>query len=277
MSKKRSTARTKRAKSKRSLTVKKSTAAAVAIATNAGSPIKARLAAMGNVTQEICADDDKLQAMLNVLRDTHEPSRVRLAALQALAAASFSVVQFEACRADYLATLRAVVADPDAELRQRVLGLLAREKDGFAQQRLIEGLEDPAKALVSAAKALQLLSYDVHADAYPLARRIVNNPPNPEAKREALRLLAADASSRPVFEQMLRDKKETAERHAREILLDASEPEALRATSRTALTQFGDAASVAGDDVLMKRVGALKEESSRLKQGAKRFLAKFER
>ena len=42
--------------------------------------------------------------MLKVLRDGNEPVKVRLAALQALQAASFSVLAFEGCRGDYIAT-----------------------------------------------------------------------------------------------------------------------------------------------------------------------------
>ena len=201
--------------------------------------------------------------MLNVLRNEDEPVKVRLAALQALQAASFSVVAFESCRGDYIATLREVAEDPDPELRQRVLGMLAREKDGFAQKKLLEGLQNPDKALVPPEKALQLLSYDVHAEAYPLARAIVSKPPNATAKREALRLLAADATSAPMFEKILRDKDESREirqisasalhalkpqklqAHAREIVLDKSEYDDIKATSLTALTQFGDDEAVA--------------------------------
>jgi hypothetical protein len=172
--------------------------------------------------------------------------------------------------------------------------LLAREKDGFAQERLLEGLEDPAKALLPPEKALQLLTYDVHAAAYPVARQIANHPPNPTAKREALRLLAADAASKPMFEQILRDKNERVDirqvsasalqaiapkalqTHAREILLDTSEPRELQATSLTALTQFGDAAEVGTDEKLLKRVAALKgAKAPKVKQGAQRFLAKY--
>ena len=118
---------------------------------------------MAEVPLAVCESDKNLQAMLNVLRNKDEPVEVRLAALQSLQAASFSVVAFESCRGDYIATLRAVAEDPDPELRQRVLGLLAREKDGFAQKKLLEGLKNPDKALVPPEKALQLLSYDVHA------------------------------------------------------------------------------------------------------------------
>ena len=263
-------------------------------ATSGRGSVKARVAAMANVTQAICGNDKDLQAMLKVLRDPNEPTAVRLAALQALQAAAFAVIEFESCRGDYIATLRAVATDPDPELRQRVLGLLARENDGFAQQKLLAGLHDPTKALVPPEKALQLLSYDVHAEAYPIARMIASKPPSDAAKQEALRLLAADASSQPLFEQILRDKNETREirqlvasalqsiapkafqTHARAMLLDPKEYDDIQATSLTALTQFGDAAKVAKDDKLMERVGALKKaESSKLKQGARTFLTKY--
>lgn len=279
---------------KRARPMKMSTRAAVAIATSARKPVKERVAAMANVTQGICENDKNLQALLKVLRDTNQPIAVRLAALQALQAASFAVVQFESCRGDYLATLRAVATDADPELRQRVLGLLAREKDGFAQQRLLEGLQQPEKALVPPEKALQLLGYDLHAEAYPIARALVNNPPSEAVKREALRLLAADASSKPLFERILRDKDETKEIRqlsasvlqtiapkalqtlARKIVLDPKDYDDIQATSLTALTQFGGAGEVWQDEKLMKRAASLKTvASSKLKQSARRFLTKY--
>jgi hypothetical protein len=258
--------------------------------------VKQRVAAIAESPLDVCDSDKKLQAMLNVLRDKNEKVPVRLAALQSLQAASFSVVAFESCRADYIATLREIAEDPDPELRQRVLGILAREKDGFAQLKLIEGLEDPSKALVAPEKALQLLSYDVHAEAYAVARDIIAQPPNEEARREALRLLAADATAAPVFEKLLRDKDEQAEirqlsasalqalkpdklqTHAREILLDASDYDEIKATSLTAMTQFGDAAAVANDVELRNTVDQMSAEASpKVKQTAKRFNVKYSR
>ena len=267
---------------------------ALAIATSARKTVKERVAAMSDATLAVCDDDQGLQAMLTVLRDRKEHIKVRLAALASLQAASFSVVAFESCRSDFIGTLRAVMDDPDAELRQRVLGLLMREKDGAAQKRLIAGLENPAKALLPPEKALQLLGYDPHADAYRLARKIVKDPPNETAKREALRLLGADSSARPVFEKILRDKNEAPEyrrisasalhaiapdvlqKHAREIVLDSSESDDLQATSLTAIAQFGDAATIGADDELMKRVGRMRRASStKVKQTAKRLLTKY--
>lgn len=276
---------------------KRSYRSAWAAARDPKQSVKNRVAALAGLSQAVCDDDAMLQGALKILRDTAEPIAVRLAVLQAMQAASFSARRFAACRPAYLAALRSVVADPDTELRQRALGLLAREHDSYAQQRLIEGLKKPAKALVPPEKALQLLSYDIHADAYPLAREIARKPPNPAAKREALRLLAADARSVPAFEKILRNKNEVPEirqlaasalhslapgklqARARAIVLDRSEDDEIKATSLTALTHFGDAEAVAKDVTLQKQVDRLKGTagSGELKRAARRFDSKYRR
>jgi hypothetical protein len=266
---------------------------AMAVATNARRTVAERVAAMAYTSSAVCNSDDDLQATLNVLRSKAEPIQVRLAALEALQAASFSVVAFESGRHDYLATLRQIVDDPDPELRQRVLGLLAREKDGSALRRLLEGLKEPKKALVPPEKALQLLGNDIHAEAYAMARAIFRKPPNDDAKREALRLLAADAKSVPLFEKVLRDKSELRELrqiaasalqalkadrlqvHARAILQDKSDYDDIKATSLTALAQFGGE-DVANDKALRQSITKLKNATSaKVKQGARQFLSKY--
>ena len=273
---------------------KRTPRAAFAVATNKKKSTAERAKAFAEAPLATIQSDDTLQASLNVLRDRDQPIKVRLAALQSLQAATFAVLEFEPHREDYLATLRELVDDPDDELRQRVLGILAREKDGYVQKRLLDGLQDASKALVPPEKALQLLSYDVHAEAYPVAREIVNAPPNPEAKREALRLLSADASSAPVFEKLLRDKGEDRDirqisaaalqavkpkrfqEQARELLLDDKEYDDIQATALTALAQFGDEKAVAKDEKLMNRVEKLeKGKSAKVKKTAKRFMTRY--
>jgi len=287
---------TKAAKRSKSQQKPRSAQAALSVATSARSTVKQRVAALAEAPLAVCQKDENLQAMLKLLRNKEEPVEVRLAALQSLQAATFSVVAFESCRGDYIATLREVAVDPDPELRQRVLGILAREKDGFAQKKLLEGLQNPEKALVPPEKALQLLSYDVHAEAYSAARAIVSKPPNDEAKREALQLLAADATAAPMFEKILRDKQESKENrqisasalqalkpeklqaHAREMLLDKSEYDDIQATSLTALSQFGDDEAMGKDKALLKSVDRLSgEASTKVKQSARRFLSKYGR
>jgi len=253
--------------------------------------------ALAQAPLAVCESDENLQKVLKVLRNQKEPVEVRLAAMQTLAAAAFSAIAFEPCRNDYIAALREVSDDPDPEIRQRALGLLMREKDGFAQQKLLDGLKNNERALVSPEKALQLLSYDVHAEAYAAARKIVSQPPSPDAKREALRLLAADARSAPLFEQVLRDKEELRENRqiaasalsaldpekfqqsARDILLDKSEFEDIQATSLTGITHFADQEEVAKDKPLMKSIARLssKAKSAKYKRSARQFMTKHGR
>lgn len=269
---------------------------AISLATSSGQDAASRISALAEMPIT-GASEANLRAVLAVVNNTSEPIAVRLAALQTLQTASFSSAAFPAFRGNYIAALRALTQDPDRELRQRVLGFLAREKDGFAQKKLLDGLRDPAKALVPPEKALQLLSYDVHAEAYPIARAIVSKPPNPTARREALRLLAADAKAAPMFEKLLRDKDEAREirqisaaalqatkpetlrKHAREIVLDPSEQDEIQATCLTALTQFGNTESVAGDTALMKRIERLRggKASNNVKRSARQFLTKYGR
>jgi hypothetical protein len=276
-----------------------SKAASRAMAKTAGSaaaPVRRRLAAIAQMPTAVCRDDGSLQALLEVLRDPGQPSTVRLGALQALQAASFAVVAFEGCKGDYVSALRAVATDPDPELRQRVLGILARDNDRYVQKKLLDGLQDPSKALVAPEKALQLLSYDVHAEAYPVARALVANPPNQTVKREALRLLSADAAAAPLFERILRDKKETPEIRrmsasalhalrpeklqaaARAIVLDDGESEDVVATGLAALTEFGSSKAIEADEPLNARIARMQDRGTgAVKKTAHRFAAKYEK
>jgi len=297
MSKKRVAAKKSKSGAKSKRPARRSARTLMSVATSAKRTVEDRLAALAEVPIVFHEDEAHVQGVLGVLGDQEEPVEVQFAALETLQAAAFGDASYATWRGDYITTLRKIVAeaDADAELRQRALGVLAREKDGFAQARLLEGLQSPEKAVVPPEKALQLLSYDVHAEAYSVARDIVSKPPNTAAKREALRLLAADASSAPLFERLLRDKGEETEIRqvsaaalhavrpkrlqnlAREILLDESESEELRNTSLTALTHFGGEA-VAADEELLQRVTTLRGQgSAKLKQGARRFIGKYSR
>jgi HEAT repeat protein len=291
---------TKRKAAKKSNPVKKASATAlgrraVSTAANPENTVKQRVAAAAGTSLAMIENDKDFQTMLQVLRNKEEPIEVRMAALQSLGAAAFSVIAFESCRPDYIATLREVATDPNETLRKRALGILMRNKDGFAQKKLLEGLKNPDKALVSPEKALQLLSYDVHAEAYAVARDIVKKPPNELARREAIRLLAADGKSAPLFEKLLRDKKELREirqiaasalqslkpealqQNARKILLDKSDYDDIKATSLTALEQFGDDAALGKDKALLKSVDRLSggKTQAKYKQSARRFLSKY--
>jgi hypothetical protein len=253
-----------------------------------------RRKAASSAPAHVAEDISDIRRLLKVLLDVNKPIEVRMAALQSLGAAAFSVPDFASVNADYIAALRNVSADTNEQLRRRALGILMRNKDGFAQKKLLGGLEDPAKALLPPEKALQLLGNDVHADAYAVARAIVKKPPNEDAKREALRLLAADPKSTSLFEKVLRDKQELREnrqlaasalnslnpgklqQQARRILEDKSDYADIKATCLTALEQFGDAAALSKDKSLMESVTQFKSSKTpaKYKQIARRFLGK---
>jgi hypothetical protein len=267
--------------------------AALSVATNAKKTTAERVSALAHAPEAVMKSDENLQKLCDVVKNTEEPPPVRLEAINALATAAFAVATFEPYRNDYIATLQAVADDPNQDIRESALGLRASEKNKFAQKKLLDGLKNPAKALVPPEKALQLLGYDVHTEAYAAARDIVNNPPNELAKQEALRLLAADPNSTKLFEKLLLDKDEKREvrqvaasalnslapqklqEHARDILLDDSEYEDIQATSLSAVQQFGNDEEVAKDKTLLKSVKSLSTgaKSARYKQSAKDFLA----
>jgi hypothetical protein len=275
---------------------KKSNRIRLSVAFSAKRPLRQRVAALAQAPLAVCESDNNLQSVLRVLRNTEEPTEVRLAAMDTLATAAFSVVAFEPCRNDYIAALREVSQDSDPKVRESALGLLVGEKDAYAQKKLVEGLKKPEKALVPPEKALQLLGSDVHAESYAVARDIVSKPPSEVARREALRLLSADAASAPLFEKLLRDKNERREirqisasalhainpkklqAHARELLLDDSDYDDIRATSLAAVQQFGDQEAVAKDTELLKHVDRMsKAAPSKYKKSARQFLDKYDR
>ena len=163
----------------------------------------------------------KIPQLLATLRDPAQPVAARIAALKAISAARFLSGPFAPYRVDFLNTLRQI-AQPgiDRELCESALAILAVEKDPDTQQRLRSGLQAPHDALVSAATALQLLSYDDHAGLADLARDIFHKAVDLGTKEAALRVLATDAKSQDLFATLLQDK---------------SQPRSLRALSLTGL------------------------------------------
>ena len=269
-----------------------------ATAVESKNSLKTRIAALTSLGWNIVESRDKMRAVLAVVRDVQQPRDLRLAALAVVQSATFAPSRFAPFRPDYLSTLRMVARGADAEMRQRALGFLAREHDAHTQEALIAGLENPEQALVAPEKALQLLSYDVHAEAYRVARAIVRNPPNADARREALRLLAADAVSAPTFEKLLKDKMESFDIRqlaasalnqlaphrlqacARDITLDDAEPADIKSVSLTALSNFGDATAIGKDDALhayTDNLGQARGGSAGLKRAAKNFAAQHKR
>jgi hypothetical protein len=251
-----------------------------------------RASALHAIDIEVGKRPDLIDMVIGLLRDSRGPEVLRLAALRVLQQTSFSGSAFYQKRPEVFDALRAMIDDQDASLRQEALEILAQNYDEYAQRRLLEGLEDSSQAPVSPEKAIQLLGYDIHAEHYPILRDTVQNPPSPEAKAEAVRLLAADPTSKELLTALLKGKDERREvrnasaaalqslapaefeEQAKEILYDTEEYDELRATAINALTLFADQEALEKDPELIGRIEQLREEapSKEVERTANRFL-----
>jgi hypothetical protein len=234
---------------------------------------------------------DYTAAAIAILADAAQPAAARLAALQDVQAATFLGPQFDRYRASYREALRKAATDRDQELRARALELLAMEKDEVARQLLVRGLDDARQALVSAAKAVQLLAYDDHGVAVPMARKVLSESYDVDAKEEALRVLASDPASDEILTRTLSDKSQPARLRsvsasalrtlnptrfsdaAKRIVMDEGEDDDVRATCLGALSLTqGHAANVDADFARALAQIAAGGKSENLRASAARFL-----
>lgn len=271
----------------------RTTKQALAVAKDTKKNVGDRIQSLTEVSGEICTKKSVFDAIIDVLTDVDEEFAVREEALVSLQSASFSVVDFEQHHSAYIAALRKVSKGTDQALCEQALEILAAQKDGQTQRSLLKGLKDPKKAKIAPERALQLLGYDAHSDAYDVAKELVKNPPSDVVKREALRLLSSDSTAAKIFSKLLRDKKESFEirqlcasalhslepktlyKYAKQIVVDKADSDELRATCLSALTHFGDELTDK-DSKLLEQVKGLKEKaSSKLKKRARAFLDRF--
>lgn len=243
------------------------------------------------------AEPPKIPDLIATLQDEKASTAARLAALHELLSARFLGARFTPYNAEFLAALRAV-AQPgtDRELSEPALEVLASDKDLEAQQLLRRGLEDPKAALVSPAKALQLLAFDAHSGAADLARKIFHDTTDTETKEEALRVLASDPKSADLFSTLLKDKNQprsiralsaTGLNHvspqtfvevARTIARDAHDYDDIHATVMGALAHAADRAQLPKDQGFVQGVKELAAKTSSLnvRSAAGRLLDKLQ-
>jgi HEAT repeat protein len=220
---------------------------------------------IASLAREARADREKLEQLFAMVADRAGDPATRRAALRALQQLGFTSSLLKQMNAQLVAALRSVIDDPDEELRTMAIQMLAQQKDEFVQRRLLEGLQRTAEPLVSDTKAIQFLGYDIHAGHFPIVRQFARESPDPETRREAVKLLAADTESAGLLFAIFDDKSEdeevrrasggallsvapqTFEQRAKEAVLDDSDAESVRASSLTALTHFADPIALAND------------------------------
>jgi hypothetical protein len=240
--------------------------------------------------------NDNVRQLIATLQNSALTTQIRLAALRALNTLAFLGDKFAPFRAEYLAALRQIARPGvDPELCERALEVLAAEKDPDAQDLLRRGLRDPKSALVSAAKALQFLSYDDHSNVADLALSIFNQLPDLGAKEAALRVLGTDPKSQDLFANLLKDKNQPLSLRtlsatglhllnpqkfadiAQQIIGDHSDSEDIRASSLGALANTLTDHALRTNSNFQNLVRQLGADNSlqNLSAAARRMLPKF--
>src|SRR5687767_7316069 len=87
--------------------------AAMAAASSTNKGVTERVAAFDAVSLAVTPEDENVPRALSIFGNPDEPAEVRLAALEALQTATFSVVSFAPFNGQYVATLRKVADDPN--------------------------------------------------------------------------------------------------------------------------------------------------------------------
>ena len=190
---------------------------------------------------------DAHQLPLERLADPQESVQVRLVALEILKQLAISSPTFSEWRPTYLEALRNAITE--AELRIPALNALIAQGDRYAQELLVQGLQDAENALVDPADALNLLSEDQHADVRELARQFVDRPPDERTLQAAIRHLSGDPSSVDRLRTLICDPQQTIT--ARKLAANAlnvlapdslPEPNTIRLNARETDTADADAA-----------------------------------
>lgn len=239
---------------------------------NGGEPVNPAIQEVVTLTAGARDDPAKIEQLLAIVADAARDSKIRQAAFKGLQQLSFSSVLFRRMNAQFIATLRTLMDDPDPVLRELAVERLAQEKDAIVQQRLLDGLERREEPLVDDVEAIQLLGYDIHGAFFPVMRRLAKESPDPAVRTEAVNVLAADTASADLLLEIFDDKTENDdvrrasasalmsvardrfEPRAKEAVLDDSDTEAVRASSLTALTHSPNRDGVARDSEFVARL-----------------------
>lgn len=213
---------------------------AIELIDNPRASAEVRAAALDKIAGYIGRDEDLIDWTADILAERDQPEPVREAALRVLQINSFSSSTMLAHRPRYLSTLRGLIDDPSSSIRDSAIELLAMNQDEYLQRRLIEGLDDSSKQITEPEKAVQLLSYDLHAEHFPVLRRLAHDPPNQKTRMEALRNLGADAASADLLREAFADDSEDPEiRHLCAVALQRIDPAGFEAEADRIIGEDG--------------------------------------
>lgn len=218
---------------------------------NAGSG--PRMLALSRLQYAIAQNEELARYVLQLLADTENDPELRKSAHRAIQALTFSPEMFNLLRPQIMDVYRGLVTEKNQEIRESAITFLAQEKDEFVQRVLLDGLNNPASALIPEEFAVHLLGYDTHANVFPVLRRILSTSGNNKSRAEAAYLLGDDPESKELLLTVFNNKRERFDVRkssllslknlstddffsmARQTALNNNENESLRAISFNAL------------------------------------------
>jgi hypothetical protein len=230
-----------------------------------------------------------IRALLRVLAAPEEPGQLRLMALTTLQQCSVQVAAFRPYAADFTTALRTANGSGLPELCEQAMDLLALHSDPYVHQMLVDALRNPNTATVEPAKALRMLGYDLHAEHYGLLHDILEASSQPQLRRMALKLLAADSGAKDTFARIAADRSDDPvarstsavalqalapqefDSLAKTIVADDEDHDEVRATMLSALAHNSDDADEPTIRVA-RRIAASPKRSPQLKAAARNYL-----
>ncbi|HEY6975772.1 MAG TPA: hypothetical protein VH396_05765 [Chitinophagaceae bacterium] len=175
-------------------------------------PPEIRAIAFNKIYQTI-PDDERLATLaIQWLSNRQSPGALREEALQVMDDLSFSSM-------DVPDFYEKMLEDPELEFRLFAFTKLISHGDARAQQKLIEGLENPQSALLPAPDAIGVLSMALKKEYYPVLYKVLQQTTDEATKLEAIRALGSYKEAREDLISISRNAKEKEE--YREAALDA--------------------------------------------------------
>lgn len=183
------------------------------------------------------------QKALDILADDGQATEARQNALDILATGLFTGSEFGGVLPNFKVSLVEIAekqSNPQ-ELRHTALETLISLKDENARTLLIDGLKDPQKAALSPASALELLSRDDHSSVSSLAQEIFEKTHDVATRKQAIRIMSADPSTKELLVGTLRNVDEFREvRRASAVALRSLDEDVFNSEAESILADESD-------------------------------------
>lgn len=160
-----------------------------------------RAAALDRLVQTLPLDPRLRQLVLAWLGDPSTPRPLREAALRAEANVSFT-------ESSVPEVYQKLLDDPELPVRQFAFTKLIIHGDARAQQRLIEGLENPAAAALPAPTAIAILTLAQKKEYLPAVYKVLLQTTDEPTRLEAIRAVGGYAEATNKLIAITRDPKE---------------------------------------------------------------------